>query len=163
MYFRLMTPPPSLCLFPCVSGTMWAHNKHVLKMSSILSCLPCYFPFSFIYFFASSEFHCNNAFYFSCNSAVLSCLFLPWVVGVFLCAFIMYLCLCVLIYVVIFQFLQKIWKRASGRWRGSCYSWRETWRLFPPQVTPVTCSSLKWLYPFTHVWVHLFTCLWNCL
>lgn len=73
-----------------------------------------------------------------------------WHNGAFPCAFkdtVQYVYLCVLIYVDVFQCLQRIWKRALGRWRGSCCSWKETWRHFPPLMTPTTCSSLKWLYP----------------
>lgn len=62
--------------------------------------------------------------------------------------------LCLDIYVALFQCLQRIWKRASGRWRGSCCSWRKTWRRFPPTMTLTTCSSPKWLYPLD---MHLFT------
>lgn len=61
----------------------------------------------------------------------------------------------VLMYVNVFQCLQRIWKKASGRWRGSCSSWSETWRLLPPQTTQTTCSSQKWLYPLH---MHAFVC-----
>lgn len=71
-------------------------------------------------------------------------------------------CVCVLIYVCVCQCLQRIWKRASGRWRGSCCSWRETWRLSPPLMTPTTCSSPKWLYPLhTHAFTHQSWALFN--
>lgn len=66
----------------------------------------------------------------------------------------------VLMYVNVFQCLQRIWKKASGRWRGSCSSWSETLRLLPPRMTQTTCSSRKWLYPLhMHACMHAFGCM----
>lgn len=45
------------------------------------------------------------------------------------------------------QCLQRTWARVSCRWRGSCCSWRRTWRRSPATMTRPTCSSPKWLYP----------------
>lgn len=81
--------------------------------------------------------HNNNAFDWACNWVVLCVsLTFPW---------LLWMCFC--LYVGVCQCLQRIWRRAWGRWSGSCYNWRETWRLSPPQMTPKTCSSPKWQYP----------------
>lgn len=76
----------------------------------------------------------------------------PWHVAV---CFYKCVCVCTDICGCVCQYLQRIWKRASGRWRGSSCNWRETWRLSPPPMTKTTCSLLKWLYPLhKHAFTH---------
>lgn len=143
----------SPCLFLGVFGPMWAHNKHVLKVEWVPSVIDLYIIViicivTLCYFFFR---------------AVQKIMVLIWYYVLLfpsnflgMCFFYkLYMCFCVLKYVDMFQYLQRIWKRASGKWRGSCCSWRETWRLFPPLMTPTTCSSLKCLYPLhKHAFPH---------
>lgn len=100
----------------------------------------------------------NNALYCTCNWVVFflfipaSFFTFPWHVAV---CFYKCVCVCTDICGCVCQYLQRIWKRASGRWRGSCCNWRETWRLSPPPMTKTTCSLLKWLYPLhKHAFTH---------
>lgn len=137
-----------------VSCTVWTHDNHagVSFIFPVISFF-LYVVFSLIL----SEPQNNNAFDCTRNWVVLfssSFSTILWHVGVFPCA-VTNVCVCLDICGCVCQCLQRIWKRASGRWRGSCCSWRETWRLSPPPMTPTTCSSLKWLYPLhTHAFTH---------
>ncbi len=142
-----------------VSGTAWSHNNHASQVSRLLSSL--LFIYLFIYCCCLSGIlsgaQNKNAADCTCNwVAFFSDSFFTFLWHVcFLCQVTQSVTsVCVLIYVHVCQCLQRIWKRASGRWRGSCCSWRETWRLSPPLMTPTTCSSLKWLYPLH---MHAFT------
>lgn len=160
VYLHLLLLFPQTLIIFILFLTEWAHNHHVLQ----LSCKVFSFTFSLLCFLACCfsllllELQNNNVLNCTCNWVVLSQLLLHISLPCG-CIFVhLNKCVCAraLIYVGVCQCLQRIWKRASGRWRGSCCSWRETWRLSPPLMTPMTCSSLKWLYPLH---THAFTCV----
>lgn len=90
----------------------------------------------------------DNAFDCTCICAILSLLVPPPLLFETFCFYFLTLCVSVWMCVRASQCLQRTWKRASGRWRGSCCSSRRTWRLSPPPMAPMTCFSPKWSYPF---------------
>lgn len=106
-------------------------RSFVFSFSSVC----CFFPQNLW------EIQNDNAFVCTCKCAILSLLVSPHPLS------FLYLMLCVSVWMCV-QSLQRTWKRASGRWRGSCCSSRRTWRLSPPPMTPATCFSAKWSYPF---------------
>lgn len=129
------------CLLPYVSYTRSAYNKDELKVRWVFLLFPYLQSFHITHLILPaiklSFYSCSVV--FSHNVGVSFVYFLQDIRDI----------------MNVFQCLQKIWKKASGRWRGSCSSWSETLRLLPPQMTQTTCSSRKWLYP-----LHMHACIW---
>lgn len=145
---------PHSLFIPMVFLPVWTHNKHLSWLFfSVFYSLLCSFFFGWGLFFPWFLQSINIIMHLIVPvielSSVSLLLSFHFHVGVFLCDFFFLMNVCMSLWCVcVCQCLQRIWKRVSGRWRGSCCSWRETWRLSPPPMTPTTCSSLKWLYPF---------------
>lgn len=149
------------CLFS--SHVVYSHGvfcqcEPIISMLCIWAgfSFPCFYLFFgdvvFLWFFQSINIIMHLIVPVIELSSVSLCFFSShFHVGVFLCDFFILMNVCLSLWCTcacVCQCLQRIWRRVCGRWRGSCCSWRETWRLSPPRMTPTTCSSLKWLYPF---------------
>lgn len=150
---------PIIFLFPGVSYTCWVHNKYVESQLGFLVLLvsPCVYFLIYLYTFFSFSLLLQRL-------HIITQLAFPSIKLSFYAFFLLNVAnflytnigvIFVLMYVNVFQCLQRIWKKASSKWRGSCCSWSETLRLLPPRMTQMTCSSQKWQYPLH---VHAFGC-----